>query len=99
MGSIPASALEDLRSLGEGHGFSRANTLPVAVAESDDSDDSDSSSSEDEDEAYSWVVEEATRTHITHITRPDNRISLAWTEDFGEDRWIVDRYSTILRAL
>ncbi|KAF7360237.1 hypothetical protein MVEN_00752500 [Mycena venus] len=101
VGSIPASALADLRCLGEGNGPSqkpfgfpsRSNTIAVHVTKDEDSDSS-SSEEDDDEEAYSWVVETATR-----VTRTEPRVSLKWTEDLGGDRWIADHYSAILRAL
>ncbi|KAJ7634668.1 hypothetical protein FB45DRAFT_909507 [Roridomyces roridus] len=47
---------------------------------------------EEEEEEYSWVVTTATR-----VARPTE--SLRWVEELGGDRWIVDRYSSVLRAL
>ncbi|KAJ6544033.1 hypothetical protein B0H19DRAFT_1169379 [Mycena capillaripes] len=92
VGSIPASALAELRSMGERNRHSR----PIQVAESDDSDSSsdEEDNEEHDEETYSWVVEKAIR-----VTRPSLRESLEWAEELGGDRWIVDRYSSILRAL
>ncbi|KAJ7472398.1 hypothetical protein B0H11DRAFT_2282928 [Mycena galericulata] len=99
VGSVPATALAELRGMGEGKAPSRSMAPPVSIAEKE----SDSSSSEDEDEDeealdeedYSWVVETATRG-----VRPKrSRGSFNWVQDLGGDRWIADRYSSILRAL
>jgi len=100
VGSIPASALADLRSLGEGNGpsrpfRSRSSTVHVHVSQNDsDNSSSDEDDDDNDEEAYSWVMETATR-----VTRPNPRVSLKWTEDLGGDRWIAERYSAILRAL
>ncbi|KAJ7440128.1 hypothetical protein FB451DRAFT_140404 [Mycena latifolia] len=59
--SIPASALAELRSLGEEKCLSRAMTLPVRCR----GDDSDNSSNEDDDgdanEDYSWEMTRSVR--------------------------------------
>ncbi|KAJ7461779.1 hypothetical protein B0H11DRAFT_2241597 [Mycena galericulata] len=97
---VPASVLAELRGMGEGNAPSRIVTLPIYSAETD----SDNSSSEDDtedlddeelEEDYSWVVETATRG-VRH-RRASN--SFSWVKDLGGDRWIADRYSSLLRAL
>ncbi|KAJ6514565.1 hypothetical protein DFH09DRAFT_1288126 [Mycena vulgaris] len=98
VGSVPASVLAELRSLGEERGLSRAMTLPSLLYAEQDSDRS--SSEEDdggaegsEDENPSWVV------NATRVVRSNRRVSPSWVRDLGGDRWIADNYSSILRAL
>ncbi|KAJ6569789.1 hypothetical protein DFH09DRAFT_1154783 [Mycena vulgaris] len=105
VGSVPASVLEELRSLGEErHRPRRSMTLPhLHTAKDSDSSSSDEEyqdaeldgeDEEGEEAEYSWVMGNATRA-----VRPKSRISLKWVQDLGGDRWIADRYSSILRAL
>jgi hypothetical protein len=100
VGSIPASALAELRDLGEDRGLSRSMTLPVLpVCTQQDSDSSSSDgdgevSDEEEEEEYSWVMGNATR-----VVRRNSRTSLKWVKDLGGDRWIAERYSQLLQAL
>ncbi|KAJ7450891.1 hypothetical protein FB451DRAFT_1566507 [Mycena latifolia] len=100
VGAIPASALAELRTLGEERGRERAMTLPMEPEHSDssssDGDDDDDDYAEDDDEEYSWVVGKATRARVV---RPSSLVSLRWVQDLGGDRWIADRYSSVLRAL
>ncbi|KAJ7717621.1 hypothetical protein DFH07DRAFT_340497 [Mycena maculata] len=98
VGSVPDSALAELRRMGlrEGNAPARSPTLPTFSGGGDS--DSDTSSDEDdaalEEEEYSWVV-----TEVARGVRPKDRNSLKWVQDLGEDRWVADRYSSILRAL
>ncbi|KAJ6470588.1 hypothetical protein C8R47DRAFT_1148605 [Mycena vitilis] len=95
VGSIPTSALEELRGLGDQNGHSLPSSPTLDVGVRDDSDGSSDDEDIEEDAApYSWVMEKATRA-----ARPDPRDSLKWAEELGGDRWIVDQYSAILRAL
>ena len=85
VGSIPASVLADLRRLGEGHDSSDA---PCARDDASSSDEDEECVREVEcDDSESWVPKTATRT------------SMKWVQDLGEDRWVADSYSTLLRAL
>ncbi|KAJ7666041.1 hypothetical protein DFH06DRAFT_1185712 [Mycena polygramma] len=94
VGSIPTSALEELRGLGDQNGHSLPSSPSPDVEVRDDSDGSSDEDIEGDAEPYSWVVEKATRA-----ARPDPRDSLKWADELGGDRWIVDQYSAILRAL
>ncbi|KAJ7204814.1 hypothetical protein GGX14DRAFT_569393 [Mycena pura] len=86
VGSIPASVLADLRRLGEGHDSSDA---PCARDDASSSDEDEECGGEGkvECDSDSWVPKTATRT------------SMKWVQDLGEDRWVADSYSTLLRAL
>ncbi|KAJ7170245.1 hypothetical protein C8R43DRAFT_981668 [Mycena crocata] len=95
VGSISPDFLAQLRSMGEENDTSQ----PAVNGIQRDDDSSSSEDDDDEDELgeeadSSWVVEKATRG-----VRRTDRSSLKWVQDLGGDRWIADRYSTLLRAL
>ncbi|KAJ7108645.1 hypothetical protein C8R44DRAFT_884692 [Mycena epipterygia] len=99
VGSVPASVLAELRSIGERRPLSRSRSATMPMAHHHTEEDSDSSSSDEdgehaEEEEYVWSTGKATRG-----VRPTTRISLKWVQDLGGDRWIADRYASILRAL
>ncbi|KAJ7101138.1 hypothetical protein C8R44DRAFT_859279 [Mycena epipterygia] len=85
VGSIPASVLAELRSIGE----SSPSWIATMLFDEDGANDEDD---EDAEEKSSCS------TDIDDVRR-NTRISLKWVRDLGGDRWIADRYSDILRAV
>ncbi|KAJ7656605.1 hypothetical protein B0H17DRAFT_1098356 [Mycena rosella] len=99
VGAVPASVLAELRTLGEERGRPRSITLPNTEDPdkwSDEDGEDDEDAEDTDDEEHSWVVGTATRARVV---RPTPRNSMKWVQDLGGDRWIADRYSSILRSL
>ncbi|KAJ7689449.1 hypothetical protein B0H17DRAFT_1202339 [Mycena rosella] len=99
VGSIPESVLAELRSIGEERDPWRTVMVPMwdtgKDSESDSSSDEDYGDAEDdldEDYSSSWVM--------AHSTRATSReVSPKWVQELGKDRWIADRYSSLLASL